>query len=137
MNTSLGPNPLASLLNRHKHAETIHFRDSQLAIHCSRRAKEQIRRRDIPLIVEMQIYFSCLVQKRVLFHDTYEHDSTPVNDKLAVALRTVESDRCDPEHFHNHHPVQRELTSAAARKMRAKRLFIDYIDNDWVGSFSI
>ncbi len=137
MHASLDSNPIARLLNPHKLTETIDFKDGRLAIHFTDRAKERMRKRERPLIVEMQIYFSCLVQKRVLFHDTYEHRGTPVNDKLAVALRAVESDRCDPEHFHRHHPVQRELTSAAARKMRAKALFIDYIDNAWVGSFNV
>ena len=120
--------------NPYKYTENVDFKRGKLAFHYTRRAKQQMEK--VQLIVEMQIYFSCVIQKRVLFHESCELESFPVNDKLAISLRAVQSDRYDPVFFANNHPVKKEYSSKAASKMTAKELFLDYKDGEWLGSFN-
>ena len=49
------------------HSIDLHGR--RLALHLTRRAQEALGRRRRPLYVDMELLFSCLVRKRVLFHD--------------------------------------------------------------------
>jgi hypothetical protein len=39
--------------------------------------------------------------------------------------------------FAKKHPVKKELNSGAAQHMRPSQLKIDYINNQWIGEFSI
>jgi len=128
--------------NPFKYPQTVSLNGSELVIKYTRRARQALEKRSSPLVAEMQIYFSCVVQKRVLFHDgskgdSYRGDRVVVNDKLSVAIRSVESQSCDPEYFASNHPEKKTLDSSAARKMTARELIIDYKNNQWQGSFSI
>lgn len=137
MNVLINSAVFRNIFNPYKYSEKIDFKGGHLVLRYTRRAKNKIQRRKTQLTAEMQIYFSCVVQKRLLFHEVYEHSSVPVNDKIAVALRAVQSDTCDPVYFANNHPVKKEFTSKGAGKMRAKELFLDYKNGDWVGRFTI
>ncbi len=119
------------LFNPYKYTREIDFNGVGLMLHYTKRAEDQLQQRVQPLIVEMQIYFSCVVQKRVIFHDTYERNSFQVNDKLSIAQRVVQSDVCTPTYFAENHPIKKELTSKAADKMNAKALFLDYKKGKW------
>lgn len=133
-------NPLAILdhwLNPHRHESSIDYHGKTLRIIWTRRAGRALRKRPSPLIVEMQIYFSCVVQKRVLFHDQTEYETVPVNDLVSVVLRPVQADSCDPVEFAKNHPVAHEYSSNAARKLRPSELQIDYKDEKWFGEFAI
>ncbi|HED34878.1 MAG TPA: hypothetical protein ENJ08_11835 [Gammaproteobacteria bacterium] len=137
MNTVLNMESSTRLFKPFKYSRKVPVNGKNLNIKYTKRAKKALEARNIPLIIEMQIYFSCVVQKRVLFHDAFEHESTPVNDKITVAIRSVESKSCDPEYFASNHPEKRVLDSSAAKKMSARELIIDYKNNEWVGCFSI
>ena len=123
--------------NAFKYTQTAQVNDQDVLIKLTKRAKKVMDARSTPLFIEMQIYFSCVVQKRVLFHDDFEFDSTPVTDKFSVAIRSVESQSCDPDYYAKNHPEKRVLDSTAAKRMTAKELIVDYKDNNWIGSFSI
>lgn len=137
MNPVLDLNSATGLFNPYKFSIETVFNGKPFTIKYSKRAKQALRNRTTPLIVEMQIYFSCMVQKRVLFHDSYDSDLTSVNDEIAIVLRIVQSDRCDPVTYARSHPEKRELTSKGAKKMSAKELIIDYKNDDWIGNFKI
>ncbi len=138
-------NPLAQLtrwLNPSEHQAELQLRDQPLAVRWTGRAERQMRRLAQPLLVEMQLYFSCVVKKRVLFHEQQgeqplEQEGIKVNERLQVIFRTVQSNACDPVEFAAHYPEQRELDSTAAKRMHARALRIDYADGQWQGEFEI
>lgn len=133
-------NPLQILdrwLNPPRHTKTVMLRERPFEVEWTKRAQRKLERRDTPLIVEMQLYFSCVVKKRVLFHDSYDLDAVAVNDDITVAFRTVESTACDPVDFAKNFPVKQELDSTAAEKMRPKHLLVDYVSGKWVGEYRI
>lgn len=135
-----GLNPFAALerwLHPYRHQRQVPLRGKTLTLRWTARAERALRRRHTPLAVEMQIYFSCVVKKRVLFPEEATTDAQPVDQRFLLSLRAVESDRCDPIAFAARYPARRELDSSQARKMRARELRIDYRRGAWEGVFLI
>lgn len=124
-------------LNPYEHTSKIELYGRPLDISWTRRAQKALEKRKQPLFVEMQLTFSCVVKKRLIFHDCYAHGSVPVFEKLSLDFRTVEPTSCDPEEFARNYPERRELKSGAARRMNAKKLVFDYKKSKWVGEFFI
>lgn len=129
---------LARLAHPYRHRATVGLRGGELTIRWTSRAERALRRtRGDPLPVEMQLYFACVVKKRVLFPDRAPAHAVAVAERFFVHLTTVESDRCDPVSFAANYPVKGELTSAAANRMRARELLLDYRLGKWQGEFSV
>ncbi len=131
---------LDKLLHPYRHAHTCHYQGKPLLIRWTRRAQHALELQETPLLVEMQLYFSCMIKKRVLFHSLHETDKNgifAINDNLAVIMRAVQASSCDPEEFARHYPAQRVLETPAAKAMHARQLDIDYRRGQWQGDFSI
>ena len=124
-------------LNPYSLSQTIELNGRPLKISWTKRAEQILHKRRQPLFVEMQLFFSCVVKKRVLFHDTCEHDSVLVTDKMSVLFRPVEAASCDPVEFAQNFPERRELDSSSAIKMRARSMSVDFVGGEWVGEFLI
>lgn len=116
---------------------SINIRGKKMAILYSRRAEKALSQRSQPLIAELQLYFTCVVQKRVNFHDKSELETITASPKLEIAYHAVQSDACDPVEFDKKHPVKQELKSTAAQLMRPSSVQIDYKNGEWLGEFSI
>ncbi len=115
---------------------TLDGHDIKIAL--TERARQALRRLNKPLLVEMQLYFSCMVKKRVLFHtETPDLPSTPTGEHLNIAFRCVQSDSCDPQEFATHYPGKKTLDAVAAIKMHPHLLQIDYKNKRWQGEFTI
>lgn len=124
-------------LNPLRYRELVNLRGQPLLVQWTARAHRHMNQRSTVLLAEMQLYFSCTVLKRVLFHDREGHDGEVVNDALAVSFRTVEALSCDPVAFASNHPVKRDFDSEAASKVYPKRLRIDYREGQWCGEFDL
>lgn len=137
------PNLFARLeqwLNPATHHTEVSLRDKPLTVRWTRRAEQQLAHRDRPLLAEMQLYFSCVVKKRVVFHEQHPDDvleSVSVSPQLQVAFRPVEANSCDPREFAASFPVRRELDSRAAGQMRPAQLHLDFREGQWCGEFSV
>ena len=133
--------PLISIdrwLNPYKIINTCDLDGHDIKIALTRRAQQALAQLSQALLVEMQLYFSCMVKKRIIFHTgTGVMAFTPVNKHLSIAFRCVQSDSCDPLEFAMHFPGKRTLDSASALKMRPRALHIDYKNSQWLGDFSI
>lgn len=128
---------LERLLHPYRPLTEVQLLGHPLHISATRRATRALARRKQPLQVEMQLYFSCVVKKRVLFHQDGEYGGESVNDKLSVDFRAVEALACDPVAFAENYPERRQLTSAAAEKMHPSHLYLDYRKGVWYGSFTV
>lgn len=118
----------------------LRLRGQPLTVSWTRRAERQLRRLEAPLLAEMQLYFSCVVKKRVLFHPQPAADkleSVAVDEQLLVAFRVVEANSCDPLEFAANFPVRREFGSQAAARMHPSRLQLDFQDGEWRGEFQL
>jgi len=133
-------NPLYILdkwFNPYSYKEEVHLKDKPLKIEWTQRAQQQLLIRSRPLIIEMQLYFSCVVKKRVLFSEHANFESQPVNNKFCIAFHPVEAASCDPVEFAKNFPAKREFDSIAAKKMHPGILKFDFVQNSWQGEFLI
>lgn len=123
-------------LNPFHHKESIDIRGKQMAIKYSKRAEQALSLRKTPLIAELQLYFTCVVQKRVVFHEQTKLNTIPTKTNLEISYHTVQSDACGPVEFAEKHPVKKELNSKGANSMRPSLFEIDFKKGKWVGVFS-
>ncbi len=129
---------LDRLLNPYADVITTDINGKNIEVSLTKRATVALSRLSQPLVVEMQLYFSCVVKKRVLFHTTpTDFSSTQVNDNLSIAFRPVQASSCDPEEFVRNFPAKTQFDSPAAIKMRPRSLQIDYKENHWAGEYSV
>ena len=67
-----------------------------LEVRLSTAASAALARRDTPLVVEMELYFSCLIRKRVRFLSVPHPDAfcASVDERLTVCFRPVMTRQC-------------------------------------------
>ena len=132
-------NPLRLLdrwLHLYCHHRTVTMAGKLLKVEWTQRAECALQARTEPLIIEMQLYFSCMVKKRVLFHKDSELETVGVNDTMKVAFQSIQAAACDPEEFARSYPIGRVLDSPTATKMIPSSLSIDFRQEQWEGEFS-
>ena len=59
---------LDRLFHPYRYAHTCSYQGKLLLVRMTNRAQRALDTLETPLLVEMQLYFSCVVKKRVLFH---------------------------------------------------------------------
>ncbi len=123
-------------LNGFTHEHRILLNQRPLVVCWSDRAGQALQALDEPLFVELQLYFSCVVKKRVIFHHQSPSDAVKVNTNLCIAFRAVTAAACTPEVFASQYPEGRELSGEAAWRMQPTRLEIDFRNNQWQGEFA-
>ena len=99
------------------------------------RAAAELARRPRPLIVEVELYFSCLVKKFVLFHEQVgDREVAVVNNRLSVFFRPVMSPACSIEaaELLGRQP-EADIPGDAVKKIAPRRVRIDRRKNAWTG----
>jgi len=130
--------PLRALdrcVHGYRHRQTVQIRRHPLELRWSARAERELERCRQPLIIELQLYFSCVVKKRVLFHRRVDFATTRVDDRLQIAFRPIASAVCDPREFALRYPAGRDLSAGPAVRMIPAIAEIDYRDGRWEGQF--
>lgn len=104
-------------------------------IELTKSAEKALQLRDAPLFVEMELYFSCLIRKQVLFHDEQRQaDSVTAGSKLSVSFHPVVTSSCmikdaDAE------PAKSDFEMHRRECFVPKWLAIEYKKNQWLGEF--
>jgi len=117
---------------------TISMNGREVLVEWTRAAAKELARRQTPLVVELELYFSCLIKKFVHFRDASRgRKPVVVNDKLQVYLRPVKSTACtwDVAKQVGRQP-EKEIDSAALRQVAPKRVRIDHVGGEWKGSYN-
>ncbi|WP_024327712.1 hypothetical protein [Thioalkalivibrio sp. AKL19] len=139
--SAAGFNPLPHIdrwLHPYRLAAEVTLRERTVHVYWTDRARQALEEQTTPLYVEMQLYFSCVVKKRVLFHESPPRsDFVAAVPQLYVRASTVESDICSPEAFAAGYPARRELSSAGTRRMVPRNLWLDYRAGQWVGEMAV
>jgi len=132
-------NPLRAIdrwLHRPRYRRSVVLQGRDVEVDWTRRANDELRRRDTTLCVELRLYFSCMIKKQVFFHDgPVEFASTPVNDRLELLFRPLTSAACDPVEFAARYPPGRDLSDGVAARMVPRRVTLDFLDGRWQGRF--
>lgn len=120
-------------------SNTVRINGRAVAVEWSKAAARELAQRTQPLVVELELYFSCLVKKFVHFHETVpQRETVPVSDKLAVFFRPVTSTACSFEIADRlGRQPEIELDNPNVRKMAPKLVKIDFVRGGWQGNFWI
>ncbi len=120
-------------------SNTVQINGRQVAVEWSKAAARELAQRTQPLVVELELYFSCLVKKFVHFHETApQRETVAVGDKLAVFFRPVTSTACSFEVADRlGRQPEIELETPNVRKIAPKRVAIDFVNGVWQGQFWI
>lgn len=97
-------------------------------------ALDALSNRDKPLVAEMELYFSCLIRKKVRFRENMDGDPVNVMDQLCVRFRPVMTKACGIDYEGSEPP----LTDFPIKKPEAfvpRWLNIDFKKDEWVGEF--
>ena len=132
-------NPLRLLercFNRFQHGATVRINQREVGVRWTERAERELQQRSKPVIVELQLYFSCVVKKRVLFHQHAEFDTTVVNRNLELAFQPIASAACDPREFAASYPRGKSLSRGMAARMVPRAVEIDFRQGRWEGQFT-
>ncbi|GAB1235678.1 hypothetical protein [Ferrigenium sp. UT5] len=110
-----------------------------VSVEWSPAAARELARRTRPLVVELELYFSCLVKKFVHFHETApQRDTIAVGDKLAFFFRSVTSSACS---FEVADRLGRQpeigLNTLNVRKVAPRRVKLDFVRGVWQGNYWI
>ena len=101
------------------------------------RAEAALRARDAPLVVELELYFSCLVKKFVHVRESAgERAPAWVDPRLGFLFRPVTSTSCSPQTAERlGRQPEVEIDTPATRRMAPKRVALDFRDGRWSGMF--
>ena len=117
---------------------TAQFMGKVTEVTLSNRAKSELEKRSDPVYLEMELYFSCLVRKRVYECSYLKNSSfsTSINDTLVLSFKPVMTDVCMiiPE---GEEPPPQVSTYPVVNPERfvPSWLSIDYKNNKWCGDF--
>ena len=113
----------------------IELQDKPVLIQLTDRAARQLGKLSEYLVVEMELYFSCLIRKRVLFqYGVGQEAAVRVADKLFIRFRPVMTHHCnlDPS---GEAPPLTEFPLENPRPFVPKWLKLDYRKAGWWGEF--
>jgi len=114
----------------------IQFNGKPMTVHLSHAAESALCERTTPLVAEMELYFSCMIRKRVRFHTVVRSDRTVVaSGNLCVSFRPVMTEQCRIDTHGDDEAVLTEFPIARPAAYVPHWLRIDYHDGEWVGEF--
>ena len=121
--------------NRFQYCRTVRINQREVEVKWTARAERELGQLDQGLVVELQLYFSCVIKKRVLFHAGSGIDAIRVNDRLGLTFRSIASAVCDPREFAASYPQGKNLSSGKAARMVPRKVAIDFRQGGWEGQF--
>lgn len=128
---------MAAMIPQGDSATTVSINGKPVTVTWTRSAAEKLADRSRPLVLELELYFSCLLKKFVRFHDESPGRATiHVADKLELYFRAVTSTArtMDVAEALGRQP-EIELATAAVRKLAPKRVRLDFDNGQWVAAF--
>jgi len=116
--------------------QTIQLLDRPVTLKISSIAQRMLPYRDQPLLVEMELYFSCLIRKQVHFLNAMDCDiKTKINDQLTIGFRPVMTRICSVDSCNNEPPPVTDFPIHKAERYIPHWLTLDYSGEEWIGEF--
>lgn len=114
---------------------TVEICGRRVTVELTAPAAEALQRRSTPLLAEMELYFSCLLRKKVRFRDPVgEPGQVSVGDGLTIAFRPVMTRGCSVAEVAGEPPIT-DFPIANPSAFVPRWLRIDYRAGCWEGEF--
>ena len=115
--------------------QQIEISGHRVDVEVTHAAEKALAKMDRRVFAEMELYFSCLIRKKVRFYNALDDkDIVYVNDKLAVSFRPVMTQFCGKDYEGDEPPVT-DFPIHRAEKFIPKWLKIDFSNGEWCGDF--
>ena len=112
------------------------FQGRTLRLTVSERAQQQLVRRTSPLFLEMELYFSCLIRKRVLVRESIdENDAVVLADKLVASFRPVVTQTCAMREVERDNPPVKDMPIRHPERFYPHWLTLDFRRGEWSAEF--
>jgi hypothetical protein len=110
--------------------------DRPIVLELSKAAEKHLENVDAQLCVEMELYFSCLLRKRVMIRETIDSDfSVTVSEKLKIGFRPVMTKSCSISSCDGDPPPVSDFPIAKPECFVPHWLKIDFKKGRWQGEF--
>lgn len=114
---------------------TVEILNKPVQVEWSKAAEKALSVLSKPLSVEMELYFSCLIRKKVRFGDkAHSREFVPVNERLGVAFRPVMTKACKIDRENQEAPLS-DFPIKNPAAFVPHWLKIDYRHGAWEGEF--
>ena len=114
---------------------SVEILNKTVRVEWSRAAEAALANLSAPLSVEMELYFSCLIRKKVRFGDkAHSREFVPVNPRLQVAFRPVMTKACTIDRDDAEAPLD-DFAIVNPAAFVPHWLKIDYRRGSWEGEF--
>lgn len=114
----------------------ISIDDKLLKVNLTPAAETALRQRTSPLVAELELYFSCMIRKRVRFHTVVRSDlAVTAADNLFVSFRPVMTEQCGLDAAADEKPSLADFPIVRPAAYIPHWLHIDYQGGEWVGEF--
>ncbi|MGV8934644.1 MAG: hypothetical protein ACOH1I_08475 [Gallionellaceae bacterium] len=92
-----------------------------------------------PLVIEMELYFSCLIRKAVRFNAKGElPHAVAVTPKMTVGFRPVVTKACSVSDIgDDEEPPVEDFKLTKPEAFVPKKLFVDFKRGQWLGKFQM
>lgn len=112
---------------------TIQINDKPVEVRISDKANAAIAIRTTPITAEMELFFSCLIRKRVRFHEN--NHGVAVIDGLKVTFHPVMSRHCKDTELEEDGPPMTDFPIEKPQNFTPRWVSIDYNKGEWLGKF--
>ena len=114
---------------------TVEILGKQVVVEWSATANQQMQTLAEPLLVEMELFFSCLIRKTVRFgHEAEAASFAQASPHLKVGFRPVATRACRMSDVEDEPPME-DFPVVKPEAFVPKRLAIDYRGGEWTGEF--
>lgn len=122
-----------------KRTASVVINGRNVAVEWTDAAARELARRPRPLVIELELYFSCLVKKFVHFREEAgDRKTVAASDKLLLYFRPVTSTACSFEVAERMgRQPEMELHGEAVARIAPKTVSIDYARGSWQGRYSL
>ena len=111
---------------------TVNISGKEVEVLCSASADRALAKRDMPLIVELELAFACFARKQVHFHETSTSKNViEVNGKLALLISTIVPDTCEVT------TKAKSTATTTLRNFMPKWVRVDCVKGKWVGEYGL
>ncbi|MHB1246679.1 MAG: hypothetical protein ACYCY1_15500 [Sulfuriferula sp.] len=117
---------------------TIEIMDKSVKIQWSKAAEKALNKLNSPLLVEMELLFSCLIRKAVRFRqDDHPENFVSVTPQLKVRFRPVMTKACRISDLDGGETPLTDFPIKNPSAFVPKYLWIDYQRGKWSGEFQL
>ena len=116
--------------------QLVTVRGRQLRLIISSAATAQLDRRSVPLLLELELYFSCLIRKRVHVRESADgFDAIELGKKLMIWFRPVVTRTCAISECEPGRPPVTDMPVIHPERYFPHWLALDYRHGEWHSEF--